>query len=359
MSNSARIGTVDKVFSGAPALFMNRGFDTGVLRPVLTNDEKSVVSVATRRGGSIKRNAEGAIEYERILHGNALLRKDEWIELDSAVTGIASVELGALSRLRGVAGLERRLGGLGTTIATYSKMGDMDDAVMSMSPRDRSDQDTTTWDMGGTPVPLTHKGFNIDIRQLDASRRMGDGLDVTNGMVAARKVAEKLEETLFNGSNISVGGYTIPGFTNFSEANTDSLISAWDGTSPDPLKDVQKMIRAARSVNYRGPYGLFIPEDYSEVIGDDYKATSDTSVLEKLLQISGISFVQTTSYLTDKIVLQQLTPDCIRINVAQEIVTVQWDGIGGLLDNFLVFAAIVPTLKSDAKGNSGTVVFSE
>ena len=76
------------------------------------------------------------------LRTNLLLRKDEWISLDTAIVNIARRLLNGVADLR-AAGLTRTLGGLGTLMAEWEQAGDMNPARVDMSAVSRSDEDNS------------------------------------------------------------------------------------------------------------------------------------------------------------------------------------------------------------------------
>ena len=92
---------------------------------------------------------------------------------------------------------------------------------------------------------------------------------------------------------------------------------------------------------------------------DDFKANSDKTILERLLQIDSLTAIRSSSKLTGtNVVLVQLTSDVIDLPVGQDITTVEWDTKGGLSMHFKVMAAMAPRIKSDANSRTGLVHYS-
>ena len=79
----------------------------------------------------------------------------------------------------GDAGLTHPLGGLWATISEYEKSSDMTEASVNMSAATDDEEDSVAYSPDSVPVPITSKGFRLDIRRLEASRRLGEGLDTT------------------------------------------------------------------------------------------------------------------------------------------------------------------------------------
>ena len=291
------------------------------------------------------------------LRTNNLLRKDEWISLDAAIVDQARRVLNGVADLR-AAGLTRTLGGLGTLMAEWEQAGSMNPARVDMSATTQSDEDTQDFTLQGVPVPITHKGFRINARRLEASRRSGDALDTTQAELAATIVAEGLEDLLFNGNSLQVQGRTIYGYTTLPARLTGSLSASW-ATTGDPLADTIAMIDAAYQQHYRGPFMLYVNNSYWTALQDDYKAESDRTVLERLRAIAEIQDVKPASSLaSNAVVMVQMTSNVVQLGVAQDIDTVEWEMFGGLEEHFKVLAAIVPILKWDAANQSGIVHYT-
>ncbi len=127
------------------------------------------------------------------LRTNAVLRKDEWSQLDTALIEVARKRLPLVTALVG-AGLTFNIGnGLGTTILERDQVSDMEPADVSMSGVTRGEQDTLEYTLQSMPLPIIHKDFTINIRKLEASRTLGQPLDTAQAALAGRLVAESPE----------------------------------------------------------------------------------------------------------------------------------------------------------------------
>lgn len=297
------------------------------------------------------------------LRSNSLLRYDEWKRIDDKVVQIARERLRVVSDIQ-AAGLTVDLGGLGVLISEYEKIGDMSPAQQSLAGVTEGEEDLPAWSLTGVPVPITHKDFRINVRQLLASRRTGQPLDTTAITIATRKVVELLESTVFNGSGIQIGANrTVPGFLNFADRVTGSLTNNdWANaatTGENILSDTLDMIAAAKAVNFYGPYVMYIPEEYEVVLMADFKTNSDKSIISRLLELSPLTAIRPASALpTGNVLLVQMTEEVLDMPVGADIQVVEWDTKGGLSMHFKVMTAMVPRLKSDANGATGIVHFS-
>jgi len=297
----------------------------------------------------------------RALRTNTLLRHEEWVQIDTAVQTVARQRLGVVDALRR-RGLVHPLGNLGVLVSEWERLGDFTDAEQSMSARARGQKDTPNFDLQAVPIPLTFKDFDLDIRRLQASRNLGSNIDTTSAQLASMVVAEKLEDTVVNGSTVAVGGNIAYGFTNHGDRNQGSLGAAWDDSGydgEDILADVIAMLGAAAADLQYGPFMLVIPAAYDAILGGDYKAASDKTIRQRLLELEQLQQIVPTSKLTaDNVLLVQLLATTVDLAIAQDIVTVEWTELGGFVSQFRVFAAMAPRVKSDKEGHSGIVHFT-
>lgn len=314
--------------------------------------------------GSVAQRLVAANMNVNALRTNDVLTKDEWVQYDTTVVQVARSRLVAVGALM-EAGLSYPISnGLGTTVVQWDKASDMSAANVSMSGVTPGERDRMLFTLMSMPLPITHKEFAINIRNLMATRRGGSNLDTTQAALSARLVAEQIEKSLYDGVAITAGGGTIYGLTNHPDRNTGS-ISNWalSGTSGETIiTNILTMMGVLSNDNMYGPYELHVPRDYWNRLQDDFKAASDRTLLERILAIQGITAVRMSPYLsgstTGEVVLFQKTSDVVDIVEGMQPTTVQWDSEGGMTANFKVMAIMVPRVKSDANGQSGVAHYS-
>jgi len=319
-------------------------------------------------GGSLRASGDVAMRLLQAnfnvnaLRTNDILRKDEWKLFDQAIVEVAR------KRLVGVGALMSRgltfnvNNALGTTQIEWERVSDMTPAEVSMSGVTDGQRDRLVFDLQTMPLPIIHKDFQLNIRHLSASRTRGQPIDTMQAELCARIVSEKIEEILFKGLSMSVLGSSIAGLTTESNRNTGTLAASWElpatpGTSK--VDDVIAMIDAAISDNMYGPYGLFVTQKAYTLLADDYKAESDITQLNRLLQIPGIEFILPSKDLApDNIVLVQLSRDVVEIVNGMQPTLVQWESHGGMQFNFKVMAIMVPRVRSTQTNQSGIVHYT-
>lgn len=291
---------------------------------------------------------------------NDTLRKDEWLEIDRAVVQIAR------DRLRGVsdlvaAGLTINLkNGLGTTVFQWEDQSDMTAANINMEGITEGDRDRVTFDLNSIPLPIVHKDFYISKRVLEASRRLGQPLDITQAETAATLVSEQIENILFNGaSSLTFGGGTLYGYTDFPNRNTFTIPAAWDAsatTGSDMLRDLLDMLALLHTDRMFGPYVMYLPTLYWTRMQDDFKTNSDRMILERLQAVSGISAIKPADTLAaNTVVLTQMSSNNTKMVIGMQPTVLQWETQGGMRQHFKVMAIMVPRVVATQTDQSGIV----
>ncbi len=291
---------------------------------------------------------------------NAVLRKEEWLTLDTAVVKIARDRLNGVADLVS-AGLTVNLtNGLGTTVFQWEDQSDMTAAEINMEGITEGERDRVTFDLNSIPLPIIHKDFYISKRVLEASRKLGQPLDVTQAETAAKLVSEQIENILFNGaSSLTFGGGTLRGYTDHGDRNTFTIPAAWDDSSTtgsDMLRDIIDMLDLAHADRMFGPYILYLPTAYWTKLQDDFKTNSDRTIMERLNAIAGISAIKPADVLSaNNVVMVQMSADVVKEVIGLQPTVLQWETQGGMRVHFKVMAIMVPRIASTNSTQSGIV----
>ncbi len=325
--------------------------------------EQASVDILGGKGGGSGEVAMRLLEANfnvSALRTNAVLRKDEWIRMDERVIAVAR------QRLIGVGDLLSRglrfpiEDALGITRVEWERVSDFGVANVNMSGVAEGESDRILFDLASVPLPIVHKDFNINIRALHASRNGSTPLDLTQLELATRIVAEKNEDILFNGGiNIGANG-VVEGYNTATNRITGDLAAAWStATGAQMLADMQTIIGLLYAQNMFGPYLVYVPTAWYIALNDDYKAESDKTILERLLQHPDIEGIKPTSNLTDRIVVAQMTSDVVDMIDGMQPTVVSWESHGGMVMNFKVMSILVPRMKSTYASQSGIAVYAE
>jgi len=334
------------------ATLMAANFNTSILRPWIGQDGRHYITV----------NENGKWKAVPAPVANATLRKDEWKILDEAVVQAAKQRLRVVADLR-AAGLTYNIpDGMGKTVLQTERMSDITDAAISMDPAVRTEADRPEYDLINLPLPVIHKDFFLNARQIATSRNVGAPIDTTMAELAARKVAEEAEKLALGvSSTFSYGGGVIYGLKNFPNRITHTITAptASNWTPATLVRQVLAMRQKSINKGYFGPWVIYNAPDWDQYLDDDYSAQKgDNTLRERLKAIQGIADVRTADYLgtgTWDIFLVQQTSDVIREVIGLDITTVQWEEMGGLRVHFKVMAIMVPQLRADFYGNTGIV----
>lgn len=309
-----------------------------------------------------KRTGQVQVMTERGIVVNSLLREDEWQELDKMVKAAALYPLRFVNFLRSK-GLVQPLGGLATLQSTWYGSSEMTAATINMTGRGRGERDLPELKQFGVPVPITFKEFSIGKRMLLASRRMGDGIDLTAAAGATRVVAESVENMFINGNGSVLNGTPLYGIRNHPNRITDTATNFGGGvwsTITNIVPTVSGMINAAMvTAKHYGPYVLFLPTtQYNIAANSFYTDNTGQTPLERIRKLAGIEDVihlPNDVMTAGEAALIQTTADVIDVGDAMPIQALEWTSGDGFEALFKIFAVTVPRIKATNDGKTGIV----
>lgn len=324
------------------------------------------VHVLNDKSAESKGFMAGSAAKKLLVHGanalrtNTTLLYDEWKLFDGVVTRVARERLVIVQEL-----MRRGLtfpipNALGVLQLIWQTSGDLEDASTSMTGLTESDADQLDFGLASMPIPMIHKEFNLDLRQLMVSRNGGMPLDTTMAEIASRKVMEKAESIVFGGLNIAPNLGQVYGLLNHPNRNTAGVTASWATTTGSNIVlDIIRMSTILTGKNQFGPYMLFVSTTVFMRLSEDYKAESDKSILSRILELPGIEGIMPTNSLTGTNVLMvQLTSDVVQIIDGIQPTMVEWEERGGFELNFMIFAILLPRIRADYAAQSGICHFS-
>lgn len=291
------------------------------------------------------------------LHTNALLRHEEWLEIDAALLDIVRTQLIVVQDLINY-GLVHALGGLGSTETSYERLYDMDDANVDMDATTPGSEDRVAFDRVTVPVPITHKDFRISIRQLEASRTRGDALDTTQVRVSTRKVRDSLENLVMNGNLLQFAQNPIYGYTTHPNRVTGAATGDF-GTINNIHPTFVNMVNALEALGFIGPFLFYVARTQYGQMRARFTDGSGETALEACLAIPGIDDIKPADVMTaGGVVGVNMMRETVDLAVGQDITPIQWDTMGGLIAHYKVMTAMVPRIKADSGGNCGVVHYT-
>lgn len=291
---------------------------------------------------------------------NGTLLYDEWKLFDQTIQQVARERLLCVADLiqRGlVMNLPNAMGVM--NLDWQRVVDDLVDAEVTMTGLPEATKDRQGFELLSMPIPIFHKEFYYNLRHLAAARRHGRNPDVSHAEVATRKLSEKIEYTLFNG--LTIAGQTIYGLATHPDRTTGSVTASWaTATGEQIVGDVIAMTTdAAVTNNMEGPYVLYVSRTVAMRLAEDYKANSDLTIRQRIMEIPGILAILPTGRLTGtNVILAQMTSDVVQMVNGIQPTMVEWDSHAGFQQNFKIFAIMLPRIRSDGFQQSGIVHYS-
>jgi uncharacterized linocin/CFP29 family protein len=298
------------------------------------------------------------------LRTNATLMYDEWRYWDRTVLEVVRARMVGIADLFN-AGLVFDLpNALGHTVLSWQRMSDMTGADVTMSGISEAENDRLTFDLVNMPIPIIHKDFNMNVRELAASRNGGMPLDTAQISYATKVVTERIEQILFNGTTNLGANATIYGYTTTPTRLTGSVTASWAlsaTTGASILGDVLAMIGAANAQNMYGPWQIYVGTAAFVNLGNDFKANGDRTTLERLLAVPGVAGIKAAPWLggaAGQVVMVQMTREVVDLVNGFQPTVVEWESHGGMVTHYKVMAIQVPRMRTDQNTAKGIIHYS-
>ena len=311
-------------------------------RPVEQNDKTGEVRVLSERGFAV----------------NSLLSRDEWVEMDGIVLQAARPILRMVNELRS-RNLTHPLGGLGSLVSRYTRSSEVTRPSINMSGRG-SNRDLPEMDRVDIPIPIIWKDCEIDLRGLLASRRMGDGIDVTAITEFTQVIAEEAERLILGLASVgNFNGIPLYGLLTHPDRNTLTATGDW-GTITNILPTISAGMAALRADLHYGQVMIYISENqYAEAAEKFYDDGTGNTPLERILKIPNVLGVEPVPYLPDgTLVMVRMTRDVLDYAEPRDFSGVQlreWTTNDGMATGFKLMMVGAPRIKSKWGGKSGIV----
>lgn len=267
---------------------------------------------------------------------------------------------------------------LSITQLEWNKQNRVGAAQRTMTPSSRTENKMPIVLPSRLPIYLTVDGFELDIRTLKMSQRVGTPLDTSLVESCTRAVNEALEDAALNGATTLDGqplvdaGYSAPGVLNAPNANTYEMTVDWLGpntvgtTGPAMVTDLLSMIDKNQADKKYGPYNLYVPTKAFNMMQGDFKANTTDTIFQRLSQITAggrpvrIREVDmfTGASNGQQAVLVQMTSDVVDLVNGQAPTVIPWTSLDGFTIHNIVMAIMIPRVRSDYDGNSGICIGS-
>lgn len=266
---------------------------------------------------------------------------------------------------------------LSVTQLEWNSMSKVGAAQRTMSPSARGENKMPIVLPTRLPVYLTTDGFEIDIRTLKMSQRVGTPLDTNLVTQCTRAVNEAIEDAALNGATTLDGqplidaGYSAPGLLNAPNAATQTLTAAAWTTAPvgaTVFAEVMAMIGKLQANKKFGPYRLYVGTQMGNALDADWAVTNSQglTIRQRLLQIASLEAIRVADLMPsgngaspsigNKAALVQMTSDVMDVVVGQPPTAIPWTSLDGFTIHNLVMAIMIPRVRSDYNGASGIAI---
>lgn len=307
-------------------------------------------------GGVNKRTGQVMIQTERGFTVNSLLTRDEWVELDRRVLTAQRPLLRLIGDLRN-RGLTYNLGSFASLTSRWYTSSDVSRPTVNMTGRG-SNRDLPDFKRVEVPIPVIFKDFELDMRALMASRRMGDGLDAAALTETTQVIIEEAEAMVLGLSTIpNFNGLPLYGLLNHPNRNTFTATGDW-GTIANIITTITGGIAVLNGDLYYGPFDVYASTNqYNEAAMSYYADNTGETPLERILRMPQIkSFTMLPGLPDGTILMLQMRDDVIDYAQPSDMQGVQlreWTTNDGLAAGFKLLMVGAPRVKSKYDGKSG------
>jgi uncharacterized linocin/CFP29 family protein len=145
------------------------------------------------------------------------------------------------------------------SVRSYSRT-DMSQARISLYGQGKNKDRSVKTQLTDITVPVIHKEFTINWRDLEAGRNAGMPLDSQDAENAARQCAEEEDKLLLSGEYTGWRALGIQGLATATNRNSQSSAGAWGANA---LTDLSNAIGKLEEDGHMGPYAAILRSAYA------------------------------------------------------------------------------------------------
>ena len=325
-----------------------------------TNGLAKYITVNTE-GKVVARNSDKKLH----VNANGTLRHEDYLMIQDKILEVRRRTLNGIADLQAM-GLTFPAD-IGEQLVGFENINEFQDAEQEMNPDGTYQNNDSVFTVAYTPNPITHQSFSVPWRQqgFDYKRSLGMSESV-------RQVAERLENTLFNGNTgivVPVNGVNsnLYGYTTHPDRGTGT-ISDWTLSTPAGLAAIVPETVTQIGAMFSTQGGLandsvivYVANDIWTNLQNDYKVEStDTSgsgmmVVERMKKIAQIKDVKPAEKLADgEVVMVEMVNTSVELAIASDIISVPHQKTSPMQPQVMTtYAAMVAQIKSDSNNNTG------
>ncbi len=286
---------------------------------------------------------------------NAALPPEAWEEMDTSVYQATEDTLKLVQDLLN-AGLRYSVD-IRAKYDTWGIIDDTGEANIGMTPETQEEESDVTVGDDGSPIPIYDDGYSIGFREepvTDGERLPESSLDTTKATVVSRHVSEAVESTFVDAEDLQISGvggegYNLYGFTDHPNTATGNTTDDWTVDNTIIRDDVRAMRYVLKNDRNYKPgstgYWLYLGTEYYDTLDDaDPEGTGDTTIRDRVENLSNISRIEELDYLNEYSALMfRPTEDVVEVGVGADMQTTQWER--PFRDHFRVLGSMYPRIK--------------
>ena len=341
------------------------GGDVGAFRPYVEGFEMDAYGRVQNPGQAfITRNSgPGQYRTEQVARNDATLLYDEWKAIDRTLDGVVETYRARLSAWNDLLTMTRPYqtpNGIGTMQLLTQTTTDPGSATISMSGDVPEENARRTNSQTILPIPLIYSGFQLDVRELQASRAGTKALDLDQLEQCARRVLEAQDAMTIGTTTFTGPGGTIQGYTSFTSRATGSITAPTGNFGPVLINDLNAMRQTLIGKKMYGPYMIYFGVGWDQYLDQDYSTLKgEGTVMERILKLRDVKGAKMLPTLSGtQVIMVQMDSGLVRPVIGQQPVVVQWQTNGGMTLHYRVVACSAPQLRVDGAGNSSIVHYS-
>jgi len=311
------------------------------------------------KGGIVARNSQTAelVKHNMYATNAATLRHEDFMIIQAKITEVRRRKLNGITDLMD-AGLSFPAD-ITTQIIGTENISEFSEADQEQNPTGFNGDDLVFGEIY-VPNPITHKSFTVPWRQQGFSYKTSLGLSES-----VRMVAERLEETLFNGNdaikvNFNGALQVIYGYNNHPNRGTTtisdwSLSTNYDKIVNEVISAIGKMFADQGGVEMNSVV-MYFPKNFKPAMDRDYSSLKgDKTVAQRLLDIPELKAVKFAEKQPDSVVtFVEMLERTVQLGVASDIVSVPHTKTNPMAGQpMTTYAAMVQIIKADSAGNTG------
>lgn len=323
------------------------------------NGQKKYLTV-NAKGDVVARNSDKKLHT----NANGTLRHEDFLVIQDKVLEVRRRKLNGITDLM-AAGLSFGVD-IGEQLVGFENINEFQEAEQEMNPNSYQNNDTA-FSEAYVPNPIAHSSFEVPWRQQGFDYKRSLGMSES-----ARQVAEKLENTLFNGNtdivvNFAGANQALYGYTTHPDRGTGT-ISDWTLSTPAGLAAIVPETVAQIGNMFASQGGVsndsvivYVANDIWTNLQNDYKVEStDTSgsgmmIVDRMRKIAQVKDVKPAEKLADgEVVMVEMEERTIQLAVASDIIAVPHQKTSPMEPQVMTtYAAMVQQIKSDSNSNTG------